>query len=58
MLIIGAYRDNEVSNAHPLMLKLKDIQQAGATVSTITLGPLHLENINQLIADTLHFTHP
>jgi len=54
MLIIGAYRDNEVFDAHPLMLKLNDIRQAGATVNTITLKPLELDHVNHLIADTLH----
>ena len=54
MLIVGTYRDNEVSDAHPLMLTLNDIQKAGATVNTITLTPLALEHVNQLIVDTLH----
>ena len=58
MLIVGAYRDNEVRDIHPLMLSLKNIQNAGATVNTITLKPLTLQHVNQLLADTLHCTHP
>jgi predicted ATPase/signal transduction histidine kinase/CheY-like chemotaxis protein/tRNA A-37 threonylcarbamoyl transferase component Bud32 len=54
LLLIGAYRDNEVSATHPLMHTLKQIQQAGAVVHTITLQPLKLEHVNQLVADTLH----
>jgi predicted ATPase/signal transduction histidine kinase/CheY-like chemotaxis protein/tRNA A-37 threonylcarbamoyl transferase component Bud32 len=54
LLLIGAYRDNEVSAAHPLMQTLKQIQQAGAVVHTITLQPLDLIHVNQLVADTLH----
>lgn len=53
LLLIGAYRDNEVSPVHPLMLTLSDIQQTGATVNTITLAPLDCFNLNCLISDTL-----
>ncbi|MCF2147002.1 trifunctional serine/threonine-protein kinase/ATP-binding protein/sensor histidine kinase [Desmonostoc muscorum LEGE 12446] len=54
LLLIGSYRDNEVSKAHPLYLTLQEIEQAGASVSTITLAPLNQGDLNHLIADTLH----
>jgi predicted ATPase/signal transduction histidine kinase/tRNA A-37 threonylcarbamoyl transferase component Bud32 len=54
LLLIGAYRDNEVNATHPLMLTLEDIQNAGAVVNTITLSPLTVSDVNQLVADTLH----
>ena len=54
LFLIGAYRDNEVSPAHPLMMMLDGLRNQGATVNFITLAPLALEHINQLIADTLH----
>ncbi|MEG4534835.1 AAA family ATPase [Microcoleus sp. D2_18a_D3] len=54
LLIIGAYRDNEVTIEHPLMMTLEDIRSEELTVNKITLAPLALENINQLLADTLH----
>ncbi len=57
MLIIGAYRDNEVSAAHPLMLTLTQIRLSGATVNEIALAPLELTNINDLVADTLNCSH-
>ncbi|MBD2441321.1 AAA family ATPase, partial [Nostoc sp. FACHB-110] len=53
LLLIGAYRDNEVSPAHPLMMSLKEISKAEAVVNTITLAPLSQVKLNQLIADTL-----
>ncbi|MBF2048635.1 MAG: AAA family ATPase [Elainella sp. C42_A2020_010] len=53
LLLIGAYRDNEVTPAHPLMLTLAEVRQAGATVNQITLTPLSLAALNQLVADTL-----
>ncbi|MBE9092737.1 ATP-binding sensor histidine kinase [Tychonema sp. LEGE 07203] len=54
LLVIGAYRDNEVSPAHPLMLTLDAAVKAGATVNTITLEPLSSESLNYLVADTLN----
>ncbi|MEW6496760.1 MAG: AAA family ATPase, partial [Cyanobacteriota bacterium] len=54
LFIIGAYRDNEVSEGHPLMLTLDEVDKAGGIVNSINLGPLDLSNVNQLIADTLH----
>ena len=53
LLVLGAYRDNEVFPAHPLMLALEEIKKAAATINTITLSPLHRADINQLVADTL-----
>ena len=50
LLLIGAYRDNEVDPAHPLMLMLADLP---GRRSTITLGPLQTADIEQLVADTL-----
>ena len=53
LLIIGAYRDNEVFPAHPLMLTLDEIAKESGIISTITLSPLSEKNINNLVADTL-----
>ncbi|HEY9608797.1 AAA family ATPase [Allocoleopsis sp.] len=54
LFLIGAYRDNEVSPAHPLMMTLDGLCHQGAIVNSITLSPLELEHTTQLIADTLH----
>src|SRR5579864_8042129 len=54
LLLIGAYRDNEVDATHPLMRKLEAIRQRGAIVHDIVLAPLAREDIEQLIVDTLH----
>ncbi|MDZ8225437.1 MULTISPECIES: AAA family ATPase [unclassified Nostoc] len=54
LLLVGSFRDNEVSKAHPLSLTLKEIQKAGATINTIALAPLNQGDLNHLIADTLH----
>ncbi|MHC5733887.1 trifunctional serine/threonine-protein kinase/ATP-binding protein/sensor histidine kinase [Nostoc sp.] len=52
-LLIGAYRDNEVFPAHPLMLTLEEMKKDLATISTLTLTPLSQSHINLLVADTL-----
>ncbi|NJO61709.1 MAG: AAA family ATPase [Richelia sp. RM2_1_2] len=54
LLMIGAYRDNEVSAAHPLMLTLAEIAKTEAITNTITLAPLNTKSLNLLIADTLN----
>src|SRR5580693_7627442 len=54
LMLIGAYRDNEVGPTHPLMRKLEAIREAGAKVQNIVLAPLSRENLAQLIADSVH----
>src|SRR5882762_5892098 len=53
LMLIGAYRDNEVSAAHPLMLKLETIRNAGTPVQEVKLAPLAREDVCELIADAL-----
>jgi predicted ATPase len=54
LLLLGAYRDNEVSSTHQFMLTIEQLRQAAVMVQTITLTPLNLADTNQLIADALH----
>ena len=53
LLIVGAYRDNEVSPSHPLMLTLDSIRKAGILVDEIVLQPLSLKDVNHFVADAL-----
>jgi PAS domain S-box-containing protein len=53
LLLVGAYRDNEVGPAHPLLRTLEAIRKAGARVQEIVLAPLELDDVGQLVADTL-----
>src|SRR5882672_880206 len=54
LLLIGAYRDNEVDAAHPLMHRLEAIRNQGGKIEGITLAPFAPEQLGQLIADALH----
>ncbi len=58
LLVLGAYRDNEVSPVHPFILTVDEIIKSGARVHTITLQPLSLADMNQLVADTLNCDFP
>ncbi|MEJ2626921.1 MAG: AAA family ATPase, partial [Pseudolabrys sp.] len=54
ILLIGAYRDNEVGPSHPLMLALDSMRKEGAAVQSIVLGPLMKEDVVRFTADTFH----
>ena len=56
LLLIGAYRNNEVSATHPLMKTVEEIQKAGIIVNNIVLKPLNLTHVDQIIDDTLNDT--
>ncbi len=53
LLVIGAYRDNEVTATSPLMLTLSQLKQETSSISTIQLEPLPLTEVKQLVADSL-----
>src|SRR5271163_4490141 len=53
VLLIGAYRDNEVSPSHPLMRTLAAIRDAGAKTQEIVLASLGPEDVCRLIFDSL-----
>src|SRR5207248_3052113 len=54
LLLIGAYRDNEVGPAHPLLRSLEAIRDAEARVHEIVLAPLRIDDVGRLVADALH----
>ncbi|WPB81577.1 AAA family ATPase [Archangium violaceum] len=53
LLLIGAYRDNEVSPSHPLVCLMEELRKAGAQLAELQLEPLRMEELQQLVADTL-----
>ncbi|STX28828.1 regulatory protein (GGDEF domain) [Legionella beliardensis] len=53
LLIIGAYRDNEVHANHPLQFTIDSLKKTKAPFTTLTLQPLHLSDTQQLLFDTL-----
>ncbi|BAY62151.1 serine/threonine protein kinase with two-component sensor domain [Calothrix brevissima NIES-22] len=53
LLLLGAYRDNEVSPTHSFILAINELEKIGAVVNKIILKPLNEINLNQLVADTI-----
>ncbi|MGF6488079.1 trifunctional serine/threonine-protein kinase/ATP-binding protein/sensor histidine kinase [Pseudomonas frederiksbergensis] len=53
LLLVGAYRNNEVDADHPLSSKLKAIRNAGVHIDEIRLASLAGVHIEQLIAESL-----
>jgi PAS domain S-box-containing protein len=54
LLVVGAYRDNEVSSSHPLARMLGSIRKAGAKMREIVLVPLSPDDVDQFVAAALH----
>jgi predicted ATPase/two-component sensor histidine kinase/GAF domain-containing protein len=54
LLLVGAYRSNEVGPSHPLMRTLAVVRQAGERVNEIVLAPLSPSDVARLVADALH----
>ncbi|MEJ2403661.1 MAG: diguanylate cyclase [Candidatus Thiodiazotropha sp.] len=52
LLLIGAYRSNEVGAGHPLRLLLEDMQ-IQKRVRQLSVGPLDRNSVAELVADTL-----
>ncbi|HJW68452.1 MAG TPA: AAA family ATPase, partial [Candidatus Binatia bacterium] len=57
LLIVGAYRDNEVERGHPLLGTIRHLEDAGHTVGRIQLEPLSESVVAALLADALYVDH-
>jgi predicted ATPase/signal transduction histidine kinase/tRNA A-37 threonylcarbamoyl transferase component Bud32 len=57
-LLIGAYRDNEVSASHPLANMMAEARKAGVRGTTVHLKPLSLTHTRQLVAEALPQASP
>jgi serine/threonine protein kinase len=56
LLLVGAYRDNEVSPSHPLMRTLDAVRKAGARIQEVVLAPLKVDDVGRLLVDSLHWS--
>ncbi len=55
--IIGAFRDNEVDEHHPLTALTGKLEQGGHKLERIALKALDVETVGRIVADTLHIAH-
>lgn len=53
LLLVGAYRDNEVDERHPLQRMVAAVRRAGGRVEEIALAPLAPEHVEDLVAAAL-----
>lgn len=53
LLILGAYRDNEVDSTHPLQISLRELEKTKTIIHRIILAPLELKNTHRLLIDTI-----
>lgn len=53
ILLIGAYRDNEVGVEHPLYRRLAALRDTDVDMTEIELGNLAAADVEQLVADTV-----
>ncbi len=55
LLLIGAYRDNEVSRTHPLTVTLQTLgDDLRFSLTQLTLAPLGESDVAQLLAEAMH----
>lgn len=54
LVIIGAYRSNEIDPSHPLVEVINKINKEGKKISSLELGSLSFDTVNQLVSDVLH----
>lgn len=51
LLLIGAYRENEVGPSHPLGMRLEKIKRAGHHVEDVSLKGVGLRDVEQILVD-------
>ncbi len=54
LMLMGAYRDNEVDHTHPFIISMEELRKAGIQVHTLILSALDVPHLNQLISETVH----
>jgi predicted ATPase/GAF domain-containing protein len=53
LMLLGAYRDNEIDASHPLRVALADLERRGVPLPIVTLGDLEPADVRALLHDTL-----
>ena len=53
LLLVGAYREDEVPETHPLALRIREKEQMGIELTTVRIGNLSADNVKSLVAEAL-----
>ncbi len=56
LLVVGAFRGNEVDGSRPFLEMLERVRAARTAVTEIALSPLRPEHVVHLVAETVHAT--
>ena len=54
LLLIGAYRDNEVSATHSLNHTLEQLKEKEVAINVVGLSPLGSNHLEEMLSDALH----
>lgn len=54
LLIVGAFRDSEVGRNHRIRRFFRAVQEAPISTALIEVGPLSVDDVRQMIVDTMH----
>ncbi|KAF3312157.1 His Kinase A domain containing protein [Orbilia oligospora] len=58
ILIVGAYRNNEVTADHPLYAMVDRVRKHGVPVNDLEIADLDIESVGKIVADTFHRPFP
>lgn len=53
LLIVGAYREDEVQDSHPLALQIREMEEMGIVIMKIKIGNLSSSDVKSLVAEAL-----
>ncbi len=53
LFLMGAYRDNEVDAAHPLVRTIGALESTGVALHRVALGPLQFDDLTRFVRDAL-----
>jgi len=54
VMLIGAYRKNEVDESHPLIKKINELREENVAFDEMELDDLSFEDVNSLVEGALH----
>lgn len=54
VMIVGAYRDNEIHPAHPLGILLRNMDNLERDIPVLSLKPLEISHVNKILEETLN----
>jgi predicted ATPase/class 3 adenylate cyclase len=54
LMVLGAWRENEITTDHPVRSLQRKLTDAGRSPGVLHLAPLEVEHVHSIVADALH----